>query len=128
MIPFDDFWNAYPRKMGRVQAERTWRKMTEEDRQWAVWGLEVWKRTAQWSSERGKFIPYGSTFLNQRRYADDVVTEVAVRDNLEIKIEKPVRPDYLEFVRLRDAGKTPKGMTWETWRTYSPDERQKLLT
>lgn len=71
MIAFDEFWNAYPRKVGRLQAERCWNRMADRDRELAMQSLELWKLAIQWQSGDGLYIPYGSTFLNQERYRDE---------------------------------------------------------
>lgn len=71
MIEFNEFWDAYPRKVGRLPAERTWRRMSDEERRLAVLVLELWKNTVQWQSGGGLFIPHGSTFLAQKRYLDE---------------------------------------------------------
>lgn len=127
MILFTDFWDAYPRKVGRVQAERTWQRMKDREREAAMMGLELWKQTVQWETEHGKFIPYGSTFLNQRRYLDELSGEARREGRNAIRPSKPMNRDYLEFVALRDAGKLPKGMTWEVWRKLTPKMREEAL-
>lgn len=34
--------------------------------------LEAQKQTGQWQSDGGRFIPYASTWLNQKRWEDDL--------------------------------------------------------
>jgi hypothetical protein len=70
-MSFESFWQAYPRKVGRLKAERCWRRMTDRDRYDAMIGLELWKQTVQWTSAEGMFIPYASTFLGQERWKDE---------------------------------------------------------
>ena len=79
-LAFDEFWKAYPRKVGKPAALRAWRSLLR-----VVWnpntasalmaGLERWMQTEQWQKEGGKFIPYPATFLNQRRWEDDPLGE-----------------------------------------------------
>jgi len=73
MIEFEEFWKAYPRKVGRMKAESIWRKLQPEEQQLAMRGLTLWKQTYQWSRVNGDglYIPYGSTFLQQKRYLDE---------------------------------------------------------
>lgn len=68
---FLEFWREYPRKVGRFKAEKTWAKMSEEDRRKALAVMRLWKQTVQWQSAGGIYIPHGSTFLNQKRYLDE---------------------------------------------------------
>jgi hypothetical protein len=71
MISFEEFWLNYPRKVGRVKAERLWKKLKDIDKFKACSGLMLWKQTAQWHQADGQFIPYASTFLAQKRYLDE---------------------------------------------------------
>ena|ERR1700675_628220 len=70
-FPFDKFWDSYPRKVGKKKARQLWNRMNDTDRKCALWGLLLWKQTAQWNENDGKYIPYGSTFLSQERWADE---------------------------------------------------------
>ena len=71
MIPFDDFWMEYPRKVGKMKAEKIWRKIPFAEQRAALQGLHLWKQTAQWRGSGGMYIPYASTFLAQRRWEDE---------------------------------------------------------
>ena len=71
MFEFSSFWNNYPRKVGKVKAERIWLKLREQEQLKAMNGLVLWKQTEQWQSAGGLYIPYASTFLAQKRYLDE---------------------------------------------------------
>jgi hypothetical protein len=71
VLDFNGFWILYPRKVGRMKAERCWKKMGVKEQDLAVYGLKLWKQTAQWHQADGQFIPYASTFLAQKRYLDE---------------------------------------------------------
>lgn len=68
---FCAFWDLYPRKVGKAKAEKLWLGMSQEQQSLATYGLKLWRQTEQWQREDGKFIPYGSTFLQQKRWADE---------------------------------------------------------
>jgi len=68
---FDDFWRAYPRKVGKPAARTAWGRLKNADDEPLMAGIERWKQTEQWQKEGGKFIPYPATFLNQRRWEDE---------------------------------------------------------
>ena len=76
-VGFDRFWSAYPRKVGKPAAIRTWKKTWSKPNlvtsDGIMAGLERWKQTEQWQKEDGKFIPYPATFLNQRRWEDRTI-------------------------------------------------------
>jgi hypothetical protein len=65
------FWREYPRKVGRIKAERIWLKLGSGERTSAISGVRLWKQTVQWQSSDGMYIPYASTFLAQKRYLDE---------------------------------------------------------
>lgn len=69
---FDEFWKAYPRKIGKPAAQRAWRtlKPNKEAQGKILQGIERWIQTEQWKKANGQFIPHPSTFLNQRRWED----------------------------------------------------------
>lgn len=66
-VPFEQFWQAYPRKVGKRAAElafaRALRRTTFEHIMDAL-------RHAQWSSDP-QYIPHPTTWLNQGRYDDE---------------------------------------------------------
>jgi hypothetical protein len=76
-LGFDRFWNAYPRKVGKPSAQRTWRTVWKKLNlgrvptlmQQILAGIERWKQTEQWQVET--YIPHPATFLNDRRWEDD---------------------------------------------------------
>jgi hypothetical protein len=68
---FRAWWDLYPRKVGKEKALKAWSKLGPEERESARRGLQLWKQTEQWISDGGKFIPYASTFLTQKRYLDE---------------------------------------------------------
>jgi len=66
---FYQFWNAYPKKVDRLEALKVWVKgMLDGNLGEILAGLECWKRTEQWQ-DMDK-IPYPSTWLNKRRWKD----------------------------------------------------------
>ncbi len=77
---FEEFWLAYPKKVGRGAAEKAWAKARINGHLSEVLdALGKQKRTQQWTCEQGKFIPHPSTWINERRWQDDP----------EVCVEKP---------------------------------------
>lgn len=75
---FNEFWAAYPRKIGKPAAERAYRKLKPAEHDAVMGGLAVW---AKYWAERGEpeFTPHPSTFLNQRRWEDQPTQKLAVK-------------------------------------------------
>lgn len=64
------FWSAYPRKVGKGDAAKSFDKAMVEDNLEAVLeAIEKCKKTSQWQDI--KYIPHPATWLNQRRWEDE---------------------------------------------------------
>ena len=81
---FSAFWDAYPRKKSKGQAEKAWQRLSP-DGALAVQilaAVERAKASADWQREGGKFIPYPATWLNARGWEDELQPAVAERFHL----------------------------------------------
>lgn len=65
---FDDFWAAYPNKQGKVPARKHWNGMTPKDRASAIVVAQAMAYCVEQGWRAIEVCPYGSTFLNQRRW------------------------------------------------------------
>jgi hypothetical protein len=71
---FEDFWKAYPKKVGRGDAAKKFKAASAKvSTQEMMKALESQKRTPQWMKDGGQFIPNPSKWLNQERWLDAVV-------------------------------------------------------
>jgi hypothetical protein len=70
---FDEFWAAYPKKVGKKAAWNAWKKVKPDtelfDRIMTAIGKA--RVTEQWTRENGRFIPNPTTWLNQGRWDDE---------------------------------------------------------
>ena len=84
---FEAFWTQYPRKTAKPSAQKSWGRIGGDGLAVAIMaGLERHKLSLQWQKDDGQFIPHPATFLNQRRWEDDVtIAQVA-------PLSRPVRP------------------------------------
>jgi hypothetical protein len=73
---FAQFWDAYPKKRSKGQAERAWSKLplSEHLLQQILTALETAKKTRDWIKESGAYVPYPATWLNARGWEDDLST------------------------------------------------------
>ena len=70
---FDAFYSAYPRKVNKPQAQKAWAKIKPSEHQAITEGLTRWKASRDWAKDDGQFIPHPATWLNGRRWEDDVM-------------------------------------------------------
>lgn len=68
---FDAFWSAYPKKKDKANAQKAFKKV-DAPIEVLLNAIEKQKKSADWLKENGRFIPYPSTWLNGRRWEDDV--------------------------------------------------------
>lgn len=64
---FTTFYNAYPNKQKKPDAEKAWRQV-QPDSIAVMRGLERWKVSRQWTKNEGEFVPYPATFLRARQW------------------------------------------------------------
>ena len=88
---FDQFWESYPRKTAKANAQKSWAKIKPDDIPEIMAGLEKYKRCKQWQDVN--YIPHAATWLNGKRWTDEVIT-VVDRHTL------PDRNDYDEGTKL----------------------------
>lgn len=71
---FDAFWEAYPRKIAKVKAQKSWNQtdLTQEIFDKIILSIEQQKKTEAWKNDGGKFIPHPATWLNQERWNDEI--------------------------------------------------------
>lgn len=73
-IMFETFWKAYPRKVGKQAAFRSWKKI-RPSRELAARickSVKLHSESEAWMREKGRFVPNPATFLNQGRYDDEI--------------------------------------------------------
>lgn len=85
MSGFIKFWDAYPRKVSKADAEKAFGKLDFENPTTEVLlkSIEEWKKSAQWQEEDGKFIPYPATWLNKRLWESEVKPGISNKQNFE---------------------------------------------
>ena len=73
---FDDFWAAYPKKVAKETARSAFlkHKPTLELVEKMIVGIEKYKKTDQWTRDGGQYIPNPATWLNQKRWEDEIPT------------------------------------------------------
>lgn len=71
---FTQFWDAYPRKEGKERARQAWKKLKPDEDllQRMLDAIELQKRSDQWQRDSGAYIPHPATWLNGKRWEDEV--------------------------------------------------------
>jgi hypothetical protein len=71
---FEEFWRNYPKKVAKQDALRAWKKLPLSDGllDQILSALKAHKQCAQWQKDGGAFIPFPATWLNGKRWEDEV--------------------------------------------------------
>lgn len=69
---FEEFWKAYPKKVGKDAAKKSFdkRRPSKAVLQEMLVSIEDQRKTDQWRKDGGQFIPNPATWLNQGRWKD----------------------------------------------------------
>jgi len=72
--PFDRFWAAYPKHRAKQAARKAWNKLKPDEILVSVMlkSLEAQRQQIDWQKEDGHFIPLPATWLNGRRWEDEL--------------------------------------------------------
>jgi predicted phage replisome organizer len=78
---FNTFWKSYPKRVGKGAAEKSFKKINpgKETLNQMLEAIEKAKKSDQWKKDGGQFIPNPATWLNQKRWEDEL--EIEVDDN-----------------------------------------------
>ena len=70
---FEVFWKEYPKKKGIGAARKAFEKAIKKaSLETLIEAVRKQKQGDQWKKDKGKFIPYPATWLNQERWEDEV--------------------------------------------------------
>ena len=92
---FAIFWSAYPKHKGKADALKAWGKIKPSAELQTTMGkaLEAQKQSEQWRKDGGQYIPMPATWLNGKRWEDEVQTQT-----------QPNIPTDADYVPLFDLG------------------------
>lgn len=79
---FEAFWQAYPKRKSRGQAEKAFAKInpSEQLMQAILASLERATTSDDWTKERGKYVPHPATWLNAKGWEDEYDADPASAD------------------------------------------------
>jgi len=105
---FDEFWKSYPRKTGKGRAEKTWLKINpnKELSQRILTAVKAQRNSKDWTKDGGIFIPYPATWLNDRRWEDEIYSSNEQKSHFERDRER--REAQSAMIRIwRNSGLSP---------------------
>ena len=75
---FPLFWERYPKKLAKRDAEKAFAKIKPDEKLFnlILEKLELYKQSEAWLKDGGQFIPYPATWLNGRRWEDEITPAI----------------------------------------------------
>lgn len=82
---FQRFYKAYPKKQDKQNVIKWFKKNKPNQRlmDQIMAALEKFKKTKQWQENKGQFIPMPSTWLNNKRWEDEIVAKKMFDEEIE---------------------------------------------
>lgn len=104
---FDGFWAMYPKRQGKASALKAWAKLNPNaDLVGVMLSALAWQvKQDQWTKDGGQFVPHASTWINGRRWEDEVIKP---------KRAKTMGPDYAESADWYEQCKAKHGGACES--------------
>lgn len=99
---FNIFWNEYPKRVGKEKAKKAFFKTCLDDVVFSemLEALNKFKMTSDWKKEKGQYIPYPASWLNQKRWEDEfnfVIDESKIENNHD-EIDSEVEKRFMNIV------------------------------
>lgn len=72
MLNFSDFWQQYPKKVAKKDAEKAWNRLNDAQQQKAIESIP--NHIKCWCAEcrQAHYIPNAATWLNAERWDDEI--------------------------------------------------------
>jgi hypothetical protein len=100
MPNFDLFWERYPRRVGKAEAARVWKRLDPETAREALDGAERISQDPNLPPKQ--YIPYPATWLNRAGWEDEPYPDRDVSRETKPAAEGPGRGDWIR--QLHEAG------------------------
>ena len=110
---FDKFWTLYPRKVAKLSAQRSWKRLTNKNIDSIFKVLH--EHLIRWKFKDIQFVPHASTWINQRRWEDELES---LPSDKNLPVYKNLEKDRKKF--LNKNKKSEKNIA-------SDEERKKAL-
>jgi len=115
---FDEFWNNYPRKIGKQKCAN-WFRIHKVDKPLLdkmLNAINEQKQSEQWQRDNGQYIPHPYTWLNQGRWEDETEIDLTAKptkeqieaqERKEAKMAEINNKEHIALLKARLAEATP---------------------
>lgn len=103
---FLSFYNDYPKKIAKPAAYKAWQKINPDSSLVVLimGGLSKWKVSPDWLKDNGQYVPHPATWLNQRRWEDDVPAPImsASQEADRERLKRDLKQAYQDRLALQE--------------------------
>ena len=103
---FEEFYKKYPKKVKKQDVKKWFKKNKPSSELFSsmINSLEQFRGSKDWLKEKGQYIPYPSTWLNQKRWEDETVdgkknVNSPKTEYKEINAEEMTEEQYIAMLR-----------------------------
>ncbi len=108
-LGFDEFWKAYPRRVGKGNAEAAWKKhKCDSILPKILEAVAAAKESSDWKKEAGQFIPHPATWLNRQGWEDEIINRP------QAPVNRNARPAGFENWKSPPNAGDPENPEWGT--------------
>lgn len=102
---FEKFYKAYPKKVKKQDVKKWFEKHTPSNELFSsmINSLEQFRGSADWQKDGGQFIPYPTTWLNQKRWEDEDIPQNNTKSVSKLSYEQR-KYDNLDFLLANKIG------------------------
>lgn len=95
---FADFWKAYPKHQDKQGALKAFQKLKPDQEllDQMIKSINAWKQSEQWTKDGGQYIPMPTTWLNRRRWEDDLPQTAQFKPIKTVSAQQYTQRDYDE--------------------------------
>lgn len=125
---FERFYGAYPRKVGRLDAEKAWNQMIKRyDAEAIISGAEKFARECANEGRDKQYIPHPSSWLRAGRWMDGEYQETIKPKANEYLMRKVANLDELKALIVKQYGSIPPNLAPEINRAKSLADVSEVL-
>ncbi len=98
---FNIFWSKYPKRVGKEKAEKAFFKTCLDDVVFSKMldSLEKFKNLKDWQKDKGQYIPYPASWLNQKRWEDEFEVDIKTNEKcISAEIDPELEARFSEKV------------------------------
>ena len=95
-MQFDEFWKLYPRRVAKLVAHRIWNRLSKKDK--TIISIMLPLHILRWEEKELQYIPHASTWLNQKRFEDELepLPKKEISSDEKIEMERLKRMEEFE--------------------------------